>query len=82
MYFIWAAITEGAAVIVTPAFFSACISMFLLMLILRLCDEIKDKAADSHPETAAEEFDTEFAVMTLEIKSFIQALEQAFGFEA
>ena len=49
---------------------------------LRFGDEIKEKAGDSHPETAAEEFDTEFAVMTLEIKSFIQALEQAFGFEA
>lgn len=49
---------------------------------LRFGDEIKEKADDSHPETAAEEFDTEFAVMTLEIKSFIQALEQAFGFEA
>ncbi|HEY7774094.1 MAG TPA: recombination-associated protein RdgC [Marinagarivorans sp.] len=47
---------------------------------LRFGDEIKDKAADAHPETAAEEFDTEFAVMTLEMKSFIEALAQAFGF--
>jgi recombination associated protein RdgC len=46
---------------------------------LRFGDEIKDKAGESHPETAAEEFDTEFAVMTLELKSFIAALEQAFG---
>lgn len=49
---------------------------------LRFSDEIKDKAGDTHAETAAEEFDAEFAIMTLEIKSFIEALEQAFGFDA
>lgn len=49
---------------------------------LRFSDDIKDKAGDSHAETAAEEFDAEFAIMTLEIKNFIQALEQAFEFEA
>lgn len=48
---------------------------------LRFSDEIKDKAADSHAETAAEEFDAEFAIMTLEMKSFINALEKAFEFE-
>lgn len=46
---------------------------------LRFSDEIKEKAGDAHPETAAEEFDTEFAIMTLELKNFIEALEAAFG---
>lgn len=47
MYFIWAAITPGASVIISKGFINACFSMFLLMLILRLCDEIKDKEADA-----------------------------------
>lgn len=46
---------------------------------LRFSDEIKDKAAEAHAETAAEEFDTEFAIMTLEMQSFIEALEEAFA---
>ncbi len=48
---------------------------------LRFGDDIKDKAADSHAETAAEEFDAEFAIMTLELQHFIEALEKTFGFE-
>jgi recombination associated protein RdgC len=49
---------------------------------LRFADEIRDKAADNNPETAAEEFDNEFAIMTLEITGFIKALEQAFDMTA
>lgn len=45
-------------------------------------DSICDKANDRNPETKAEAFDADFAIMTLELKNFIAALISAFGGEA
>lgn len=45
-------------------------------------DVIADKANDRNPETKAEQFDADFAVMALELKNFIAALFSAFGGEA
>lgn len=44
-------------------------------------DSISEKANDRNPETKAEQFDADFAIMALELKNFIQALLAAFGGE-
>jgi recombination associated protein RdgC len=49
---------------------------------LKFEDSIFEKANDRNPETKAEQFDADFAIMTLELKSFIAALLAAFGGEA
>lgn len=46
---------------------------------LKFSEEILEKAAERHPETAAEEFDLDFNIMTLELKGFIAALTKGFG---
>ena len=48
---------------------------------LKFDDKIQEQANDRNPETKAEQFDTDFAIMTLELKVFIQALLKAFGGE-
>jgi recombination associated protein RdgC len=48
---------------------------------LKLDDAISDKANDRNPESKAEQFDADFAIMTLELKNFIAALLSAFGGE-
>ena len=45
-------------------------------------DVIADKANERNPESKAEQFDADFAVMTLELKNFISALLAAFGGES
>ena len=42
-------------------------------------DSIVDKANERHPESAAEEFDVEFSIMSLELSAFIRSLVRAFG---
>lgn len=49
---------------------------------LKFEDVVTDKANDRKPETKAEQFDSDFAIMTLEMKNFIAALLSAFGGEA
>lgn len=49
---------------------------------LKFEDSIAEKANDRNPETKAEQFDVDFAIMTIELKSFIHALLSAFGGEA
>jgi recombination associated protein RdgC len=49
---------------------------------LKFEDSISDKANDRNPESKAEQFDADFAIMTLELKNFIAALLAAFGGEA
>lgn len=46
---------------------------------LKFDDAISDKANDRNPESKAEQFDADFAIMTLELKNFIAALLAAFG---
>lgn len=46
---------------------------------VKFADSITDKLADRNPETAAEEMDQTFAIMTLEISAFIKQLIEAFG---
>lgn len=46
---------------------------------LKFEDAISDQANDRNPETKAEQFDADFAIMTLELKKFIHALLTAFG---
>lgn len=46
MYLIWCSLNDSAALIFNKYFFSAVVTMFLLTLILRLCDELKDKEVD------------------------------------
>ena len=48
---------------------------------LKFEDTIQDKAEERNPESAAEQFDVDFAVMTLELSVFIAALLSAFGGE-
>lgn len=48
---------------------------------LKFEDTIQAKADDRNPESAAEQFDVDFAVMTLELSAFINALFTAFGGE-
>jgi len=46
---------------------------------LKFSERILDKATDRHPESAAEEFDVDFSIMTMELKEFLDALQEAFG---
>ncbi len=48
---------------------------------LKFEDSIQDKADDRNPESAAEQFDVDFAIMTVELSAFIAALLAAFGGE-
>lgn len=45
-------------------------------------DAVTDKANDRNPESKAEQFDADFAIMAMELKNFIAALLAAFGGEA
>ena len=49
---------------------------------LKFEDVISEKANDRNPETKAEQFDADFAIMTGELKNFIAALLAAYGGEA
>lgn len=49
---------------------------------LRFDDVITEKANERNPESKAEQFDADFAVMTFELKHFIDALLAAFGGES
>lgn len=42
-------------------------------------NEINEKASDHNSDSAAEQFDIEFAIMTLELSAFIEAMSSAFG---
>ncbi len=46
---------------------------------LKFSERILDQAGDRNPETAAEEFDVDFAIMTMELRGFLEALQDAFG---
>lgn len=46
---------------------------------LKFSERILDQANDRHPESAAEEFDVDFAIMTMELRAFLEAVQQAFG---
>ncbi len=45
-------------------------------------DVISDKANERNPESKAEQFDADFAIMAMELKNFIDALLAAFGGES
>lgn len=45
-------------------------------------DKIQEQANDRNPESKAEQFDADFAIMTLELNAFIKALISAFGGES
>jgi hypothetical protein len=47
LYLVWCAITPGAALVLNKSLYLAIFSFFTLTLILRLCDEIKDKEVDA-----------------------------------
>lgn len=49
---------------------------------LKFEDVISDKANERNPESKAEQFDADFAIMAMELKNFIAALLAAFGGEA
>jgi len=49
---------------------------------LRFLDLIQNQAAESHTEDAADIFDTEFSIMTLELANFIPRLLELFGGES
>jgi len=49
---------------------------------LKFDDMISEKASDRKPETKAEQFDADFAIMSGELKNFITDLLAAFGGEA
>lgn len=46
---------------------------------VKFADALTDQAKDTHAETAAEEFDADFAIMTVELSAFIDELVKAFG---
>lgn len=46
-YLVWVAVTEGAALAFNKSIIVAFLSLFILTLILRLCDEFKDKESDA-----------------------------------
>ena len=48
---------------------------------LKFTDVVQEKAASEKAEDAAQLFDVEFALMTLELSSFIAAIIEAFGGE-
>lgn len=47
LYLVWVAVTDGAAFSYNSSLLLAYFSFFILTLILRLCDEIKDKEVDA-----------------------------------
>jgi len=47
LYLVWCAITPGAALVLNKSIYLAIFSFFALTVILRLCDEIKDKEVDA-----------------------------------
>jgi len=49
---------------------------------IKFDDVITEKANERNPESKAEQFDAEFAVMTFELKHFISDLLEAFGGES
>ncbi|PUA30093.1 MAG: recombination-associated protein RdgC [Cellvibrio sp. 79] len=49
---------------------------------LKFEDVISDKANERNPESKAEQFDADFAIMAMELKNFITALLAAFGGES
>lgn len=49
---------------------------------LKFSQELLDKADERQPESAAEAFDLDFTIMTMELRAFIQALMVAFGNES
>lgn len=48
---------------------------------LKFDDKLLEQASDRNPDGKAEQFDADFAIMTLELKAFISALLAAFGGE-
>jgi recombination associated protein RdgC len=42
-------------------------------------NEVTEKAGEHNSDTAAEQFDIEFSIMTLELSAFIEAMSNAFG---
>ena len=48
---------------------------------LKFDDVISEKANERNPESKAEQFDADFAIMAGELKNFIRALTNAFGGE-
>jgi len=46
---------------------------------IKFNSDITDKADDHNSDTAVDQFDNEFSIMTLELTPFIQAMCQAFG---
>lgn len=48
---------------------------------LKFADKVLEQAGDYNPDSKAEQFDIDFAIMTLELKAFISALLAAFGGE-
>lgn len=46
---------------------------------LKFTERILDQAGDKQPDTAAEEFDVDFAIMAMELRGFLEALQGAFG---
>lgn len=46
---------------------------------LKFEDALLEKAQDGNPETAAEAFDADFAIMSLELSALVTALLEAFG---
>lgn len=49
---------------------------------LKFEDALQEQAADRNPDTAAEAFDADFAVMSLELTALVKALLQALGGKA
>ncbi len=49
---------------------------------VKFSQELLDKADERQPESAAEVFDLDFSIMTLELRNFIEALSEAFGSNA
>jgi recombination associated protein RdgC len=48
---------------------------------IKFADELLERAGDRSPESLAEQFDAEFAIMTLELAAFIKSAIAAFGGE-
>lgn len=46
---------------------------------VKFCEEIQDKVNERHPESAAEEFDLDFTIMTTELRGFLKELAEIFG---
>jgi recombination associated protein RdgC len=46
---------------------------------LKFSEEVLDKVNDKNPDSAVEEFDLDFSIMTMELSAFLKALPNAFG---